>query len=111
MTYRVTRLTCTQCNAEKRVRIMLIGDIEVYPRCHECGGLDWSEDKPKISSAKDEFTAFMDEFGRRQSQYLRKQFDVWREDRMAKRQADDAGFDAALGAMFRELWDILESPE
>lgn len=120
MTYRVTRLVCGNCDRIKRVKI-LVGEFgEVYPRCDDCGRCIWKPEAQESSfdeltnpsimfGVATDFELFMKAFNERQSEYIRKQYLSWLEDRAQEAEQHAEVESASLQAMYRELWEILDS--
>jgi hypothetical protein len=123
MTYRVICLTCTQCNGRRRVRVVADSDPATYPACPDCGWVSWVQDDPITESIEEaveieyeqvsmaEFNEFLVEFGQRQSEYLGKQFEMWKEERAQQAETQQGAIQSATNAMYRELWKILEHLE
>jgi hypothetical protein len=39
--FKVTHMTCGHCHEDQRVRIRLIGAVEILPSCSSCGEATW----------------------------------------------------------------------
>ena len=39
--FKVTHATCGACGENQRVRIRLLGDVEIMPHCRSCGRTTW----------------------------------------------------------------------
>lgn len=117
---------CGQCRAEKRIRIPIMDGLEEQiPPCPDCGWFAWREmgqTVPEVESDSGphlegpwatsmEFSEFMKDFNTRQNAYLHKQFLHWREERRRTEVAKVDDLEADRSAMFREVWEILESSE
>jgi len=97
--------------------------VEEIPPCPDCGCTAWVEELPvrltieeAIAAGIDwvpstDFEEFFREFGERQADYIRKQFLAWQEEKAQRVRAEQVAVETDVGAMFRELWGIMERPE
>lgn len=103
--------------------------MEVYPNCAECGGAVWYESPPPTPTEVAQTWAhetgdalpgiapfadleqFFAELGQQQSAYLRRMFDQWQEQRNDADQAIRDSVEADRARMWREVWELMGSPE